>query len=147
MGAVVFQFSASLKTFGPCYKCGIEFAAPEHFVNARLADGQSFFCPNGHSQHYTETEVQRLTKQLEAEKKRVEQEKLWREQADKKVEEARAETRTARKAEAIVRGKLKAQSERVKNGVCPCCNRTFQNLQRHMQTRHPDFTSEQPSGQ
>lgn len=28
---------------------------------------------------------------------------------------------------------------RVKNGVCPCCNRTFENLARHMQAKHSDF--------
>lgn len=26
---------------------------------------------------------------------------------------------------------------RVEKGVCPCCNRTFINLQRHMKTKHP----------
>lgn len=24
---------------------------------------------------------------------------------------------------------------------CPCCNRTFQNLQRHMTSKHPDYVS------
>jgi hypothetical protein len=27
----------------------------------------------------------------------------------------------------------------VANGVCPCCNRTFQNLARHMAGKHPDY--------
>ena len=30
----------------------------------------------------------------------------------------------------------KRMRTRVMNGVCPCCNRTFQNLLRHMQTEH-----------
>jgi hypothetical protein len=29
--------------------------------------------------------------------------------------------------------------ERVKNGVCPCCRRNFENLQRHMKTQHPGY--------
>lgn len=33
---------------------------------------------------------------------------------------------------------------RVGNGVCPCCNRTFQNLQRHMHTKHPEYRSDEP---
>jgi rubrerythrin len=72
-----------------------------------------------------EGEIERLKKEVEKEKQR-------REWAEKNAE-------TARKAEAIVRGKFKAQSERVKNGVCPCCNRTFQNLMAHMKTKHPGW--------
>ncbi|WP_165394478.1 helix-turn-helix domain-containing protein [Pseudoxanthomonas winnipegensis] len=29
--------------------------------------------------------------------------------------------------------------QRVMNGVCPCCNRTFENLRRHMHDKHPEF--------
>lgn len=131
MGAVL-NFSVNLQTFGPCYKCGIEFAGPSDFVTGKMQKGGDFFCPNGHSQHYTETENTKLTKQLEAEKQR-------REWAEKNAADARERAETARKAEAIVRGKLRAQTERVKNGVCPCCNRTFQNLMRHMKTKHPEW--------
>ncbi len=28
---------------------------------------------------------------------------------------------------------------RVKNGICPCCNRTFQNLARHINGQHPEY--------
>lgn len=126
MGAV-FQFSAILETFGACCNCGIQWAAPQDFVREKLNNGGTFYCPNGHPQHFAETNVAKLEKQLAQEKQR-------REWAEKNAE-------TARKAEAIARGKLKAQSERVKNGVCPCCNRSFQNLMRHMATKHPEFGS------
>jgi hypothetical protein len=33
----------------------------------------------------------------------------------------------------------KRQLERVASGVCPCCNRSFVNLRRHMKTQHPEF--------
>lgn len=29
---------------------------------------------------------------------------------------------------------------RIANGVCPCCNRHFANVQRHIRTKHPEFT-------
>lgn len=32
--------------------------------------------------------------------------------------------------------------KRIKNGVCPCCTRTFQNLARHMASEHSDFGAE-----
>lgn len=35
--------------------------------------------------------------------------------------------------------RLRKVKDRVKNGVCPCCNRTFVNLQRHMHTKHPSY--------
>jgi hypothetical protein len=36
------------------------------------------------------------------------------------------------------RGHLTRVKKRVQNGVCPKCNRTFQNLQRHMASQHGD---------
>lgn len=131
MGAVV-AITSHLETFGACCQCGIEFAAPSSFVTDKRQKGGDFYCPSGHRQHYTTPENEQLKKQLEEEKQRVAQEKQRREWAEKNAQ-------TARRAEAIARGKLRAQSERVKNGVCPCCNRTFQNLMQHMTTKHPEW--------
>jgi hypothetical protein len=38
-----------------------------------------------------------------------------------------------------VKGVKTRMANRIKHGVCPCCNRTFLNLQRHMTTQHPSF--------
>lgn len=41
------------------------------------------------------------------------------------------------------RGQLTKLKRRVSNGVCPCCNRSFADLHRHMTEKHPDYlTSE-----
>lgn len=96
--------------------------------------GTTFYCINGHPQSYTETENAALKKQLEQQKAETERERLA-------ANSARAIAETARKAERIARGKLKAQTERVKNGVCPCCTRSFTNLRRHMETKHPEFNN------
>jgi hypothetical protein len=32
--------------------------------------------------------------------------------------------------------------KRIQSGVCPCCNRTFENLGRHMKSKHPAFDYE-----
>jgi len=40
------------------------------------------------------------------------------------------------------RGELAAKTRiknRIANGVCPCCQRTFQNLGRHMKSQHPNY--------
>lgn len=60
-----------------CCECGIIFQVPEDFDQAREDDGREFYCPNGHSQHYTNcpedkiqvleaknTELQRQVRQL-----------------------------------------------------------------------------------
>lgn len=33
---------------------------------------------------------------------------------------------------------------RIAAGVCPCCNRTFQNLADHMRTLHADYVAAEP---
>jgi hypothetical protein len=30
--------------------------------------------------------------------------------------------------------------KRVGNGVCPCCNRTFEDLARHMKVKHREYS-------
>jgi hypothetical protein len=120
--------SVEMASFGDCITCGSPIWGPAtrktHCLNKKGAE--SFFCINGHSQVYVgETEADKLRKQVD----RLQKEKEWAEQAAK----------TARQAEAIAKGKQKAHAERVKNGVCPCCTRSFTNLRRHMATKHPEF--------
>tara|TARA_Y100000310_G_scaffold338946_1_gene430083 strand:- start:1163 stop:1354 length:192 start_codon:yes stop_codon:yes gene_type:complete len=45
----------------------------------------------------------------------------------------------AEKTASTYKGQVTKLKNRAKAGVCPCCNRTFQNLSRHMETKHPDF--------
>lgn len=106
-----------------CYSCACLFAWPAELRKRRLNDRKSFWCPNGHEQHFTgpseadrlRTEVQRKEELLEAERARVSRLAQERDRAAK----AHNRMRT-----------------RIWNGVCPCCNRTFQNLMQHMRTEH-----------
>jgi dsDNA-binding SOS-regulon protein len=83
----------------------------------------------GISQYYTaETEAEKYKRMLEYERKASER---YRNQAQSAENQART-----------LKGHLtrkKKQLARVHNGVCPCCNRTFQNLLRHMETKHPEY--------
>jgi hypothetical protein len=36
-----------------CIVCGVTFAMPEDFHEARKHSKANFWCPNGHAQHYT----------------------------------------------------------------------------------------------
>jgi len=101
------------------------FAMPAHLTKARRSDKQIFFCPNGHTLSFTKSEVDRLKEELAREKEAAQ----------------RARDESARKDRLLsaARGQATKIKKRISNGVCPCCNRTFINLHRHMGTKHPDW--------
>ena len=115
-----------------CASCGIQFAAPNVFLEKRREDGKTLYCPNGHSLSWGKTDIDRLREQLEREKARLES-------ARKALT---VEVQEHQQTKHALRGQ-KAANTRIKNriakGVCPCCNRHFENLRRHMTTQHPDF--------
>lgn len=108
-----------------CGECGVAFALTQAFEDARRRDGKNFYCPNGHSRVYRETELDRV-------KKTLERERQMREAADSRAAKAERDATTISKAHRKMR-------TRVMNGVCPCCNRSFENLRRHMHDQHPEF--------
>jgi len=69
------------------------------------------------------------------------------EKANERTERAEREANTQRalKHDALnsVRSHKAAKTRlknRIKNGVCPCCKRTFTNVSRHMKCKHPDYS-------
>jgi hypothetical protein len=98
---------------------------PSKMRDSREEVGGSWFCINGHSLSYGETESKRLRRQLEQEQAetRLQRENFFAEQ--------RRHENTKKAA--------KQAGKRSAAGVCPCCQRTFQQLSRHMQTKHKDF--------
>ncbi len=116
-----------------CCNCGTHFAMDIQIYKQRVEDHKSFFCPNGHSQHYVgETQADKLRKQLENEKRMHE----WTKQREAQAKE---DAKTFKKSAAAYKGHLNSTRKRVAHGVCPCCSRTFQNVMRHMKTKHPDY--------
>lgn len=131
MGAVAYSLGIEM-VHETCCNCGVHFGMPSS-MNTRLrTSGGSFYCPNGHQQHYTETENKRLQKQLEQEKKR-------REWAESDRDGVRSHSRNLEKSNAALRGVVTRTKNRVGHGVCPCCTRSFQNLRRHMANKHPQY--------
>ena len=125
-----------LKTFtvGTCVSCGVDFAMTDDLIRARRRDGKTFWCPNGHPQSYTETDATRLKKaQQELERARATQTHL-RDQRD-----------AAERSASAYKGQVTRIKKRVGNGVCPCCNRSFANLGRHMAGQHPDYRDSEPT--
>ncbi|MEC4836842.1 hypothetical protein R2362_20105 [Mycobacteroides chelonae] len=121
-----------------CCNCGMAFAMPGEFERRRREDRKNFYCPAGHGQHYTG--------KTEAEKQRERADRLQRQvearEADIRFEQRRLESE--RRAHAATKGTLTKTKKRIANGVCPCCNRSFANVARHVAGQHPEY---QPGGE
>lgn len=122
-----------------CWQCNIRWAMPEEFVAQRRRDGKGFYCPNGHSCAYNETEADRIKREAEKKITSLQQSLAWAEESKRSWRESAERAENRLRATKGVVTKLK---KRVGNGVCPCCNRTFSNLARHMHSQHPDFSEE-----
>lgn len=111
-----------------CCACGTSFAMPDTLHRAAMRDPSvHFYCPLGHSQHFSEGEAGRLRKQLDAQLREA------------TAQAARAaQAMRERDAEADLRKKAERKLKRVQRGVCPSCNRTFDNLARHMACKHTE---------
>lgn len=117
-----------------CASCGIVFGVPADFIERRRKDNAEFRCPAGHVNVYRENAFDKLKKENDRLRSQVEHERNSREVA------ARLH-KTALTGERIKRGKAEAKAARIETrvnaGVCPHCQRTFQQLARHMQSKHP----------
>lgn len=49
-----------------CCSCGVMFAMPGSMQRRCRNDGSYFYCPNGHPQHYSKSEIDRLQEKLAA---------------------------------------------------------------------------------
>lgn len=116
-----------------CPACGIMFAVPEHWYQKRRERRTRFYCPNGDCLSYRESEADKLKKKLAAKDAEI----GWYSDALKRSRQQTTHAEARRRAEKAAKTRIK---NRIAAGVCPCCNRTFQNLARHMQNQHPEFT-------
>lgn len=108
-----------------CCACGMVFAVPKDWIQSKRDLAGSFWCPNGHALNYQQSESDRLKKQLEIKERELRESKC---ETLKQQQLLNSETASRLKSER----KLK----RVSKGVCPCCNRSFANLARHMESKH-----------
>jgi hypothetical protein len=110
--------------------CGIAFAIPvdlnQQLLDHRSGPGRkSVYCPLGHSWHYTG-------------KTDAEREKEARLAAERREQAVRDLLSQEERSHSATKGQLTKTKKRVANGVCPFCNRSFTNVQRHMASKHPE---------
>jgi hypothetical protein len=109
-----------------CITCGCVFYIPSVLQARRKETHEIIFCPTGHEQHYTgKTEAQKLKEALEAKQRELDAQA-------KALINVRGDLYKANDDKSKMARKL----DRLKNGVCSECHRTFENLQRHMNTKH-----------
>lgn len=106
-------------------------------------DGTPFFCPNGHQLSYRDSENDRVRRERDQLKQReawyAERLKEARQRADRE----RGARETAERQASARKGQITRLKNRAAAGVCPCCNRSFENLRRHMSSKHPHFVVEE----
>ncbi len=139
METLTFMGELAIRT---CF-CGTRFAVPSELLTHQRhqkESGLSFwiFCPLGHQVTFYggDTPAQKRAIQLERD---LVAERARHDQTRAAVNTARAQRDAAQRREIAQKAAKTRIKNRVKNGVCPCCNRTFTNLQRHMAGQHPEF--------
>lgn len=109
-----------------CGTCGVWHTVPQIVIENHRRLGGYHHCPNGHRWGWKTG-----TEQAEQDAVRLERDRLKQDAARLNDEIAAAR----REKEAAEKKYLQARRRAVA-GVCPCCNRTFADVQRHMKTKH-----------
>lgn len=123
-----------------CAGCSIDFGIGADFMARRRKDHATFYCPNGHGNAYNgpsadEKKLAQTERELEAARSLAQREARRRERAEAKARTSDYQRRAAK-------GQLTKTKKRIAAGVCPCCNRSFQNLGRHMEGQHPEYVEQ-----
>lgn len=125
-----------------CATCGITYAIPEsldqaaHRHKGDRPNGWKLCCPLGHTWWY----VGRTKEELLQEELRWQRSNAGRLAAER--DQAKAEARGQKAAKTRIKNQRDRERTRTAAGVCPCCNRTFKQLARHMQSQHPGYREE-----
>lgn len=117
-----------------CFKCHAVFGMTKEADAHKRRSHEDLWCPYcGTKQYYTgKSDLERLREEKEDTHR-----SLVREQARHDQTQA-AHSHTMRSL-AATRGVITRTKNRIAKGVCPCCNRQFQNLANHIANKHPDY--------
>lgn len=117
-----------------CAVCGAKFGVPDWLEERCRADhNKRFWCPAcGSNLVYKQSKVRDLELQLERAERA-------RKHADARAERNQREADHQHARAAAYKGHLTKTKNRIAKGVCPCCQRSFANLARHMAGQHPGY--------
>ena len=117
-----------------CGCCGGTYAINERYRQTAYAKGDSWTCPYcktgwGYGKDNENARLKKQVEELSARNQRSLERANSAEHANRELSKQLKGTKT----------RMRNLKTRVHNGVCPCCSRTFTNLQRHMATKHPEY--------
>ncbi len=117
-----------------CGECGGVYAILERYRLTHYRAGTCWTCPYcevgwGYDGQGENARLKRDLKEKEHDLQNQKKRTQWAKQ------EAR-HSENRRRAEKAAKTRIK---NRIANGVCPCCKRSFKNLHRHMQNKHPKY--------
>lgn len=116
-----------------CGNCGVIYVVPKIVHQDHFDNGGFAHCSNGHGWGWKEGNTEREAVRLERDRLK---QKVAQLEDDKRAAWTAANAQADRAVAA--EKELKRTQTRIGAGVCPCCNRTFAKLARHMQSQHPD---------
>jgi len=123
-----------------CGSCGTTYGLSDETNRCALADDRVLWrCTNPECAwdrvHCTDTELSRTKRELE-------QARRWSELNRIEAANERSRREIAERGYAAQKGVTTKLRKRIAAGVCPCCNRTFENLARHVARQHPKYAKE-----
>lgn len=135
--AVMWPLTVTMR-WTTCCNCGVPFGMPDFLMRDLEETGKWFYCPNGHSQHFTELSSTREKKLREQAEARLQ---VVREERDRAHRREEAAIRSAR----ATRGALTKVRKKVAAGLCPVagCRRNFVNLGKHIRHMHPTYRDQE----
>jgi hypothetical protein len=140
--SVAIDLSVRLESIN-CGECGGTYALNARYIQQKRDKSGTWNCPYcrcgwGFREAGLDKEISKLKEQLDSEKQR----RAWAEAAKTRAQE-RADHEASRAAG--YKGAFTKAKKRVGHGVCPCCNRSFPDLRRHMESKHPDYADAEPA--
>lgn len=123
-----------------CGGCGVSYALSDQYIHARRQDHKNWTCPNGCVRHYPagSSEAEKAKEAQALAERRLE----WERTARRAAQDQAAATERSNRA---LKGVVTKTKRRVAAGVCPVpgCKRHFADLQRHIGSKHPDYSTAQ----
>ena len=114
-----------------CANCGIVFGISTELEKRLRENGTTFYCPNGHSQYFANSDLKEAKQEAESLRKAL----AVQEAATKRERQRRENAEHSLRA---TKGHVTRLRKRAQAGLCPVCNRHFEALERHMHSKHPD---------
>jgi len=117
-----------------CGVCGGSYALSQKCMAYKRQHGGYWNCPYcKQSWGYGTSEIDEKNNEITRLKRTIEY-------AETDLSHAKELKNKALHSARTIKGHLTRTKNRIANGVCPCCNRSFKNLHNQMSRQHPDYT-------